>query len=391
MFNKTLNYPAILNQQKKGVTKIIETDLININFIQSNFYNVNQEFLKYVTSNFKTIVRLYLREIPNVAYFIHDLDRDNIGSIQIKSMEELFRDDDELSTLVQNLQMQPTNKTLKVRIAKRKAYLTSNYQDIANVFFKLVNTYVIASNFQKFKFYFTVFLDARGRLYFKSVGSAFGLQAGDFSKALIDLSGNDYYDTPTINKVNYSPDNKNYLDYIATLDEKRNPFSTIRSRLGILPTTISNDAACSGSSIISGFCGYLTGLYLTNIFSHPKYLDEKLCIYSYFLIAMNENFPKNAYSLYSEDKIQKKAKSLNISPETFVSQIDFNLFSIKNELLKREHAKQIVMRKTYSETSKGRGEYIYNEVFQTCLSLTNAKPNRIEVSINKSFTYHLAE
>ena len=230
MFNKTLNYPAILNQQKKGVTKIIETDLININFIQSNFYNVNQEFLKYVTSNFKTIVRLYLREIPNVAYFIHDLDRDNIGSIQIKSMEELFRDDDELSTLVQNLQMQPTNKTLKVRIAKRKAYLTSNYQDIANVFFKLVNTYVIASNFQKFKFYFTVFLDARGRLYFKSVGSAFGLQAGDFSKALIDLSGNDYYDTPTINKVNYSPDNKNYLDYIATLDEKRNPFSIVRTR-----------------------------------------------------------------------------------------------------------------------------------------------------------------
>jgi hypothetical protein len=287
--------------------------------------------------------------------------------------------------------MQPTNKTLKVRIAKRKAYLTSNYQDIANVFFKLVNTYVIASNFQKFKFYFTVFLDARGRLYFKNGGSAFGLQAGDFSKALIDLSGNDYYDTPTINKVNYSPDNRNYLDYITTLDEKRNPFSIVRTRLGILPTTISNDAACSGSSIISGFCGYLTGLYLTNIFSHPKYFDEKLCIYSYFLTAMNENFPKNAYSLYSEDKIQKKAKSLNISPETFVSQIDFNLFSIKNELLKREHAKQIVMRKTYSETSKGRGEYIYNKVFQTCLSLTNAKPNRIEAFINKSFTYHLAE
>ena len=368
LFNKTLNYPAILNQQKRGVTKIIENDLENINFIQSNFYNVNQEFLKYVTSNFKTIVRLYLRKTPNVSYLINNLDLNDFGFIEIKSIEDLLRDDDELSTLVQNLQMQPKNKALKVQIANRRAHLTNNYQDIANVFFGLVNTYVIASSFQKFKFYFTVFLDSRGRLYFKSVGSAFGLQAGDFSKALIDLSGNDYYDIPSINKANYSLNNKNYLDYIATLNNETEPFSSIRARLGILPTTIANDASCSGTSIISGFCGYLNGLYLTNILSHPKYFDEKLCIYSYFLVAMEKNFPENAYSLYSEEKIQKKAKSLNISPEDFVSQIDFNLLSIKKELLKREHAKQIVMRKNYSETSKGRGEYIYNDIFQICLS-----------------------
>lgn len=74
-----------------------------------------------------------------------------------------------------------------------------------------------------------------------------------------------------------------------------------------------------------------------------------------------------------------------------VSQIDFNLLLIKNELLTREHIKQIVMRKSYSETSKGRGEFIYNEIFEPCLLFNNETPNRIETHINKSFTYHLAE
>lgn len=48
LFNKVLNYPAILNQHKKGITVITETDLKNINYIQSNYYRVNESFLKYV-------------------------------------------------------------------------------------------------------------------------------------------------------------------------------------------------------------------------------------------------------------------------------------------------------------------------------------------------------
>lgn len=49
------------------------------------------------------------------------------------------------------------------------------------------------------------------------------------------------------------------------------------------------------------------------------------------------------------------------------------------------------MRKSYSETSKGRGEFIYDEIFEPCLLYNNETPNRIETHINKSFTYHLAE
>ena len=36
---------------------------------------------------------------------------------------------------------------------------------------------------------------------------------------------------------------------------------------------------------------------------------------------------------------------------------------IKNEFLQREHTKQFVMRKNYSETNKGRLDYIYENIF----------------------------
>jgi hypothetical protein len=256
-----------MSSTKKQVTaNLTENDVENINFIQSNCYSVNQDFLRHITSNFKKTVQLYFRKVPEVSFLINNLDRDDLEYIELRSVEELLYADGELSTLVQELKMQPNNEVLNKRIINRKTYLLNNYKDIATVFFSLVNTCVIASNFQKFKLYFPIFLDSRGRLYFKSGGPGFGLQKGDFSKALIDLSGNHYYDIPIINKSNYGPNNKNYLDYVLSLTDEKAPFSTIRARLGILPTTISNDASCSGMSIISGFCGYIQGLYLTNVF-----------------------------------------------------------------------------------------------------------------------------
>lgn len=88
LFNKVLNYPAILNQHKKGVTVITETDLKNINYIQSNYYRVNESFLKYVESNFREIALLYLRKIPNVEFCINNLhSNDNSNHIEIQSIQ----------------------------------------------------------------------------------------------------------------------------------------------------------------------------------------------------------------------------------------------------------------------------------------------------------------
>ena len=98
-----------------------------------------------------------------------------------------------MSILSDNLQNQGKSKVLLNQILKRQEFLRQKYQDIANIFFGLIHAYIIAHYYKDYKFYFTVFMDGRGRIYYKSVGAAFGLQTGDFSKALIDLAGNSYH------------------------------------------------------------------------------------------------------------------------------------------------------------------------------------------------------
>lgn len=139
------------------------------------------------------------------------------------------------------------------------------------------------------------------------------------------------------------------------LTKQKEPFQLIRVEKKFLPTTISNDASCSGTSILSGLVGLKKGLLLTNVFVDTKNNSEKKqSIYTYFLDVMIEKFPENIHSLYSPEQISKKAKKLKITENEFISSIDYGLSLIKDEFLQREHAKQFVMRKNYSETNKGR-------------------------------------
>jgi hypothetical protein len=62
-FNKELNYPSITNYHNKGVTKITDENLVSINFVQSNFYSINKDFLRYVKLNFKQVTKLFLNKI----------------------------------------------------------------------------------------------------------------------------------------------------------------------------------------------------------------------------------------------------------------------------------------------------------------------------------------
>jgi hypothetical protein len=392
LFNKVLNYPAILNQHKKGVTVITETDLKNINYIQSNYYRVNESFLKYVESNFREIALLYLRKISNVEFFINNLhSNDNSNDLEIQSIQQLLFSDKELSRLLSKFDEGKINKTLKNQIINRKEFLIEQYQNVADIFFGLIHSYIIARNYKNYKFYFTVFMDNRGRIYFKSSGSSFGLQTGDFSKALLDLAGNSYFDHDIPNKIKYPATHSAYLDYKNSLDKQKEPFQFIRAENQILPTTIPNDASCSGTSILSGLSGFRTGLFLTNVVVLKKQDSEtKQCIYNHFLDKLTQNFPVNALSLYTSEQVEKKAKTLNISENEFLTEINWGLQLIKTEFLKREHAKQFVMRKNYSETDKGRSHYIYEEIFKNVLITSSQFLGPNETKIYKSLCYYLA-
>ena len=392
LFNKVLNYPAILNQHKKGITVITETDLKNINYIQSNYYRVNESFLKYVESNFREIALLYLRKIPNVEFFIHNLHLDDNSSyLEIQTIQQLFFSDQELSRLLTKVEKGKINKTLTRQIINRKEFLMEQYQNIADIFFGLIHSYIIARNYKNYKFYFTVFIDNRGRIYFKSSGSSFGLKTGDFSKALLDLAGNSYFDYDILNEIKYPATHSAYLDYKNSLDKQKEPFQFIRAENQILSTIVPNDASCSGTSILSGLAGFRTGLFLTNVVVLKKQDSEtKQCIYNYFLDKLTQNYPENARSLYTLEQVQKKAKSLNISENEFLETIDWGLQLIKTELLKREHAKQFVMRKNYSETNKGRSYYIYEEILKIVFVFNGELLSFSDIKIYKSLCYYLA-
>ena len=390
LFNKTFNYPAIQNHHRKGITVITDSDLANINYIQSNFYTVNKKFLKYVETNFKLVVLEYLKKIPNIEFFFSNIE---VGDeIKIKTINELFFFDDELTGLVEKFKEQNTH-SLQKQITRRREYLLGRYKDIANVFFGLVHSYIIASHYKNYRFYFNIFIDSRGRLYYKSTGSVFGLQTGDFSRSLIDLGGNDYYYPQRIfNKCEYESSNKAYMDYVKSLNPQKESFQYIRIQKGILPSTISNDASCSGTSILSALIGYRYGLLLTNVVVETKNNSlEKKCVYNYFLTAMTNEYPERAQVLYSEKQLSKKVKELKITEEEFISSINYILGLIKTELLQREHVKQFVMRKNYSETNKGRLDYIYEYVIQKMLYSSNLNLEAVDKKIYKSCCYKLAE
>lgn len=389
-FNKELNYPAILNHHNKGVTAITKEDLLNINFIQSNYYNVNKKFLSYAQSNFRDIVMLSLRKIPNIEFFIENLNEKDSKSIKIQSIGDLFSKDKTLISLVNQIEGKTLNKSLKNQIASRQDYLFNHYNDIANIFFGLVHAYIVASRFQNYDFYFTVFMDSRGRVYFTPSGSYFGLQTGDFSKALINLIGNRYdYENPLKIENNYSSSNQNYLDYTQSLKKDKEPFSYLCAQNGILPTTVSNDASCSGTSILSGLIGFVEGLVLTNVIVDTKNdLQKKRCIYQHFVNQMRAHYPKDAYSIYSQKEVEQKLEKFKINQDNFISIINECLHLIKDELLHRNHAKQFVMRQNFSETNKGRLDYIYENIL-TKVAL-NKRIVNIDKKVLKSFCYYVA-
>ena len=390
-FNKSLNYPAILNHHSKGVTVITKDDLKSINYLQSNYYSINKPFLKEVENNFKVIVDYFLRKIPNSSFFIKNIDDNLATTVKLQSLNELLSSDAELRKLVKQFKKQSTgnNKSLKKKLIERQEYLTSQYKDVVNIFFGLLHSYIIASNYQNYNFYFVVFLDSRGRIYYTSAGSDFGLQNGDFAKALIDLKGNNYKNNVLI-KQKYSLKNKHYLNYLKSLDRNKEPFQHFRATSGMPPTAISNDASCSGTSILSGLVGFKKGLVLTNVLAFKKSVEEKQCIYTYFLNFMKEDYPTDVFSLYNSDQVEIKSRDLKIDKEDFIGIIHEGLRMIKFELLRRDHAKQFVMRKNYSESNKGRRDYIYDNIFKKLMYVTYEEFPLLYKQVYLSLAYKLA-
>lgn len=399
LFNEKLNYPAIVNHHKKGITLISKEDLETINFVQSNYYQINSEFLTFIRSNFKLIVQLFFRKIPSstTKCFFNDLDSDSNNQIIIKSIDEMFSTDPQL---IENSKKYAVNntKSLQREITNRRNSLLEQYRNVSNLFFGLVHSVIVATNFKNFQFYFNIYIDSRGRLYFHNTGACFGLQTGDFSKSLIDLMGNNYSnENPIINNCNFTKTNKFYIDYANSLSREKDPFQCLRIDQDILPTTIGLDVSCSGTSILSALIGFKKGLYLTNVIVEKTQKNlKKQCVYSYFLQKLVESYPETVLDLYTTAQIDNKIKSTNkkyqttVSKEEFINSANFILKTIKNSFLTRENSKQFVMRKNYAETNKGRYEYIRDFIFDYKILSSSIILNQIQQHFGQSICFRLS-
>jgi hypothetical protein len=224
-------------------------------------------------------------------------------------------------------------------------------------------------------------------------GLLFGLQTGDFSQCLIQLKGNDYSNRLEIKEQSDLECNPIYIDYQKSLKENKNPFSLACIKEKIKVSTISNDASCSGTSILSGILGIYTGLIKTNVFVDINNdLKKKRCIYRHFLYHLKDNYPENCEVIYSSKEITTKLKMFKLSNDEFVQKIDYLLEFVKDKLLTREHVKQFVMRKNYAESNKGRLDYIYKEIlFPESSALNEYFTNfKDKEKFLKSFCYYVA-
>ena len=391
--NKKLNYPAILNHHNKGITVITQKDLVALNFVQSNYYNINHEFLSYFKKNFKEICLKQFASFPDVNFLIKNFEDKTSKTCIIQFLTELLATDTFLLNLLEGSKQNKLNKNIQRQINSRRDYLINHYYNLANTFFGLVYAYILAERFKKYDIYFTIFIDSRGRLYFVSSGAFFGLQSGDLAKSLINLKGNSYNSNNFLaieQNIDYFS-NKHYIDFVNSLKKDKNMFQYLCVERKIPFTTISNDASCSGTSILSGLIGYLNGLVMTNVFVDSNNdLKRKRCIYSYFLRAMEENYPQSVDSLYSVKEKEKKLEDFEMLEKDFERYIESLLKEIKEFLLTREHAKQFVMRKNYSETNKGRLDYFYENVILPLYINRFTDSIEKQQKFLKSFSYYLA-
>ena len=393
LYNKKFNYPAILNHNKKGITVISNADLETINYIQSNYYKINIKFLNYMKNNFKQVIKYYLINIPNIKLLIENFDLET-PALTLLSINDLFFKDTELAELKKQLFKNNSNsKLIKNEITKRQEKLLESYKTVATHFFQLIHAFILAYNFKNYKFYFNIFIDSRGRLYYRSSDASFGLQCGDLAKNIIDLTGNNYYSEPIVNSSLNFLENKNLNAYYSSLDPIKNYFSEKRFNID-QPTIIGFDASCSGTSILSAIVGSSTGLILTNVFTFPNDLTGKRCIYNHFLEYMIDNWPFNWTSLYTEEQVAKKCseKELNIDVNWFTTNVNEILVLIKDKLLIRKHAKEFVMRKNYVETNIGRSDYIFNEIYLPFLIEQGwTIESSLQYSMIKSVCFRLAQ
>lgn len=388
LYNKDLKLSGIKNQHKNGTSKLTLKELESINYLQSNKYTINSFFFEVFKQNSKIFLEHFLGKTAFSSIFYVKKE-----TLILKSLFVYLNENAEYLKLKKKIKKD--NLKTKSQLFKKSIKLQENYFNLINLIVQFIHIYVICENYKDFVFYFSMFLDFRGRMYYK--GSKFGLQSNDLSKCLIELLGNDYKGNN--NCLTFQPNKENTIDYrfydIYVKNIKPDKFfSKIKASCKIFPTTIGLDVSCSGMSLISGIIGYELGIQLTNVVRLESEAEEKKCIYLYFSNKLKEFLPSTGALILSKEKddfLKKKLTEFKISLHEIENTLNDFYELIKFNILDRKHVKHFVMCQNYAQTNYGRAIYIYENIVLPQITQKNIVFKGIEKKIVKLMCYSVSK
>jgi hypothetical protein len=287
-------FPSISLHTDGSTARLSDDEKDVINYLQTNEYEINKEFLDIISKKEKFF---------NLALLSY-IDSPILADYK-KTVESKFTCTDSVIDNTESIFCYNVNTaTLKLKSKKHfmKDYTTisskedkekkSGYQRAYNIYSKQilqVNNYLLiigmAEIFKNRKFFYTFTFDFRLRIYPNRAG-LLSNQSNNLCKSLIELSNSSLLDVSNISKEQQS-EISNYEEDVKAVNKKalhNNPskmFCSLKDDNGIRSKTVSFDVSASGLQIYSLLTGNLRGLELTNFLEVPGKKNTKSDAYSY--------------------------------------------------------------------------------------------------------------
>jgi len=162
-------FPGVHAKSSKTVTFVNNDNIEALNFLQSSTFVIDKKALKYLDDNFLTCLDDYLKhtfdeseEYKLIFHLKEDKTEAYILSYEeVKEKNELYKTHN--------------NKTLK-----------KIFQKTMNLVFMFIDIFFLANTFKEQEFYYPVFIDSRGRIYY-SGGTGLHPQGNEIARFLLTL------------------------------------------------------------------------------------------------------------------------------------------------------------------------------------------------------------
>jgi hypothetical protein len=280
-------YPGLKQFQPRSFADVSLVHLNCLNTIQATPFKVNKIFLtRLLGDQFRNGLFHFLDILPNLElksdeiFFEIDMKNNEKKQLFLKTFNHFFQDfhpelQNTFKKIIKKNDESNSNKYYfftQLEKLQTKAFFL--YRTKLSKILTFLDILLTAYIFQDFTLYFNWFFDHRFRIYPRN--GIFNPHGCTLVKSLLDMQPNDkkiekFAKKDFLIKTDYSK---------LCLEEQKNNFGSkyfnyMRYSLDISSYLIELDVSGSGFQILSGMCGYINGLKLTNLLKNKNELILK--------------------------------------------------------------------------------------------------------------------